>query len=154
MIISAQNPSEMRCQITQGKIWHKFVGMSYKVVVAVQLATNICYLNRVPLSDAPKMTRLSQNSLWYHWENTSVFTAMEVTYTTRRGVSWTSSIWKSMEMINPWQTSFLSRKWKILSTVPWIPKKYYTMVVHYSKDKACLFRECGKVLYYLDISNP
>ena len=33
-------------------------------------------------------------------------------------------------------------------------KEYHAMSVHYSKDKAYWFRECGKGLYYLDISNP
>ena len=28
------------------------------------------------------------------------------------------------------------------------------MLVHYSKDKAYHFKECGKGLYYLDVSNP
>ena len=32
-------------------------------------------------------------------------------------------------------------------------KEYYTMVVQYSKDKAYLFKEFEKGLYYLDISN-
>ena len=28
------------------------------------------------------------------------------------------------------------------------------MLVHYSNDKAYRFKECGKGMYYLDISNP
>ena len=33
-------------------------------------------------------------------------------------------------------------------------KEYHTMLVHYIKDKAYRFKDCGKGLYYLDISNP
>ena len=36
MIISAQNPCDMRHQITQDKIWHKLTGVSHKAVVEVQ----------------------------------------------------------------------------------------------------------------------
>ena len=36
MIISAQNPCEMRHQITQDKIWHKLEGVSHKALVEVQ----------------------------------------------------------------------------------------------------------------------
>ena len=33
-------------------------------------------------------------------------------------------------------------------------KEYHAMLVPYSKDKTYRFKECGKGLYYLDVSNP
>ena len=33
-------------------------------------------------------------------------------------------------------------------------KEEHAMLVHYSEDKAYHFKECGKGLYYLNISNP
>ena len=33
-------------------------------------------------------------------------------------------------------------------------KEYHAMLVHYRNDKACRLKECGKGIYYLDISNP
>ena len=33
-------------------------------------------------------------------------------------------------------------------------KEDHTMLVHYIKDKDYHFKECGKGLYYLDVSNP
>ena len=33
-------------------------------------------------------------------------------------------------------------------------KEDHAMLVHYIKDKAYRFKECGKVMYYLDVSNP
>ena len=33
-------------------------------------------------------------------------------------------------------------------------KEDQTMLVHYSKDKDYHFKECGKGLYYLEVSNP
>ena len=33
-------------------------------------------------------------------------------------------------------------------------KEYHAMSVHYREDKAYWFKECGKGLYFLDISNP
>ena len=32
-------------------------------------------------------------------------------------------------------------------------KEDHTMLFHYSEDKSSRFRECGKGLYYLDVSN-
>ena len=33
-------------------------------------------------------------------------------------------------------------------------KEFHAMLVHYSKDKAYRFKECGKGLYYIYVSNP
>ena len=33
-------------------------------------------------------------------------------------------------------------------------KEYHAILLHYSKDKAYRFKECGKGLYYLDVSYP
>ena len=33
-------------------------------------------------------------------------------------------------------------------------KEDHAMLVHYIKDKAYSFKECGKGMYYLDVSNP
>ena len=33
-------------------------------------------------------------------------------------------------------------------------KEDHEMLFHYSKDNAYCFKECGKGLYYLDVSNP
>ena len=33
-------------------------------------------------------------------------------------------------------------------------KEYHTMLFHSSKYKDCHFNECGKGMYYLNISNP
>ena len=79
-----------------GKIWHKSAGVLHKVVVVVQWATTGSYWKCVPLSAVPKTTQLSQTSLWDHWNNTSAFIVMDVTWPTRWGALWTSSLWAFM----------------------------------------------------------
>ena len=88
MRIISHNPRERIRQTTQGKIWHKSAGVSHKSVVAVQWATTGSYCTRVMLSAAPKKTQFSQTPLWVHRNNTSVYTVMEVTWTTPWSSPW------------------------------------------------------------------